>query len=431
MANQQITQYQNDVKELTENEGLVLSRLFNLNLGGKAIITPGELTIQRNRGNPSARHYLSRSEIQDGGEKRAYAFAARHFGSVSEKYQAEVHPAQIQADAYNFLLNAGIESVPRAVHLDKLPQWTFSEFLEGETLREVLNRHTNFTNLLDTHSPQIDTFLEALVDFQHKATNAAAVLPEIDAQRLFWSRDVSVQALDYIRTVTKKDEEQTREIVDKIYIPLFGNALRGSVVCHGDLSPDNIIFNCGKFNFIDTELKKRNPFADLGCLISYLGDYEKYWISTAENFGLLRIKHDLDAEGIELTASAGEYKGRILKRLIDSDKVETTASVQFGEDGRRKACFEFFCNILHYSLRNCAKITEFVGDAVKLEAARNNIHYVLQEFVVHPDSFGLNKDIQVRVQELRDFLGFNTTKEISSISLADTVEMPVVTQTVC
>ena len=326
-----------NARELIHNyEEKVIRKLFP-ETNGKSI-KEGTFSIERSLGNPSRIHYVVTDIVDD----IEHTFSARMYRATPNTYKGDISQAQKDYRSYLFLKErAEIEHTPKAVFLEEAPEWLFKEFIAGKTLREILDKDKDEKTRMKTLDEFLMPIVAFLANYQNKATYAAQSLPVEDRTKLLWSRSIEEQARDYL-TAYIGNKEEAANVADNAYIPLLGEALRGVSVCHGDLSPDNIIYNEEKkaFYFIDHELKERNSFSDLGCFIAYLGNYENLWKKLAEKFKLIKTGLAMKEEGIKIA--------KLL--MAESYKLE--------EKGKKDAHFELYANILHQSLRIASKYTQ-------------------------------------------------------------------------
>ena len=370
-----------NARELIHNyEEKVIGKLFP-ETNGKSI-KEGTFSIERSLGNPSRIHYVV-TDIADG---KNYTFSARMYRATPKTYKGEISQAQKDYKSYLFLKErAGIEHAPRAVFLEEAPEWLFKEFIVGETLRDILDKDQEEKARMKTLDEFLMPIVASIANYQSKATYAAQSLPVEERTKLLWSRSVEEQAKDYL-TAYIGDKEEAADVAANLYIPLIGEALRGVSVCHGDLSPDNIIYNEEKkaFYFIDHELKERNPFADLGCFIAYLGNYEGLWKKLAEKFKLIKTGLAMKEEGIKLTK---------LPIMAEPYKLE--------EKAKKDAHFELYANILHHSLR---RVSKYIQRGEKgYDGQIKNIEFILNSWTNSQADFNLAESDIEKINGLKKY----------------------------
>ncbi len=376
-----------NARELIHNyEEKVIRKLFPETNGNS--IKEGTFSIERSLGNPSRIHYVV-TDIVGG---RNYTFSARMYRATPKTYKGDISQAQKDYKSYLFLKErAGIEHAPRAVFLEEAPEWLFKEFIVGKALREILDKDKDDKARMKTLDEFIMPVVASIADYQNKATYAAQSLPVEERAKLLWSRSVEEQARDYL-AVYIGNKEEAAGVASSSYIPLLGEALRGVSVCHGDLSPDNIIYDEEKkaFYFIDHELKERNPFADLGCFIAYLGNYEGLWKKLAEKFKLIKTGLAMKEEGIKLT--------KLL--MAEPYKLE--------EKSKKDAHFELYANILHHSLR---RVSKYIQRGEKgYDEQIKNIAFILNSWVNSRADFNLAESDIAKINDLKKY--FPEKKEL-------------------
>ncbi len=350
-------------KELIQDyEERVIKEMYP-DVSSEENIVGGDFSIRRNLGNLSTIHY----KVEDLVDGRKLSFVARKYGGVPKSYSSKTSPTEKDYHAYLFLremVELG-EQVPKVVYFKDAPEWLFVEHIEGKTLREKLEEEG-----FEKKPEFVEDALIQNVELQHKATIASQRLSEQDRERLFWSRSVEEQAVDYLSWILG-DRDKARKITKEDYMPLFGDSLVGRSGSHGDLSPDNLIYDeqKGIYVVIDPELKERGEFGDSGSLISYLGDYEDYWDDFAVNLKLLRFRLKSESEGLK------PKKFKLTK------------------EGSARARKELYSNIYHYATRIIAKRIRENQEYPEQERVRN---LVLDKFIQMPEHFMLcNKDLEI------------------------------------
>jgi len=336
-------------------------------------INPAGIEIMEGIGNPASNHYLVRHNVKG----RDYHFNARYHGKPSPTYSGPQDRARVASRAYNFLRDdAQIQEVPSAAFLESYPEWIFLEHIPGQTLGEIMKDLKK-----DQAGELILNLAKEIAALQYKATKATRKLPEADKKNIFWARSLEEQVENYYKDIVEKETGLNDFMA--AYNLLIINSLKGDEACHGELSQDNIIRHAvnNKFYFIDPELKERNEFADLGSLLSYLGNYEDYWDRLAIGSPEEKVRLYMEEKGVE---PKGIFKG-----------------VKPTEGGRPEVIKNLYSNILHYSLRQISKARTRVKRPY--EAQARNVFAVLNAFS-NQDKFGLSPQQKDAAKLIKDSL---------------------------
>jgi len=152
------------------------------------------------------------------------------------------------------------------------------ELRGGQTLSKSLRE----TAVSETKGREkiIRSISEPLVDFQIAATRRSAgrLLSSDVSKSTFPERKMGVQIIDYVRGAAKMREvkeipiERRREIVEH-YAPTifeYSHPVQIPLVCHGDLTPTNILVGNGT-SFVDPQLKWRDSLIDMSSLLASPG----------------------------------------------------------------------------------------------------------------------------------------------------------------
>ncbi len=360
--------------ELKPYEVIALRELFPEI--GEGEISPGRLSIDRGVGNPNSAHFVSKNKVNG----REYVLRARYYDRVPEEYNGSIPAPVKDFRSYQFLREAGVR-VPRVVYLEDAPGWLFMEDIEGTVLSKEFEESDE-----GRREEILKEVITGLANFQYSATKEAAKLPEEERTEIFWSRSVEEQSLGYHEAYLggKRD---AKKVVEELFLPLFGDSLRGDVISHGDPSLDNIIRDeSGELVWIDFELKRRNPAAGLGCLLSYVGDYEDSWKRLGEGFRLERIRLNVEGENGQLRADP--FRVYLLGKN----------PYRLSTEGKGQVYFETLANILNFSLR---RVEKRIKDSESTEEQRQMIMAVIKKLESSSGEFGLDAGEEEMVHEYR------------------------------
>ncbi len=360
-------------REIPEDKLEAVLKMIFPGLEGKSEI--GEFVMCSNLGNPHSIYLRMNGSV---GNTPVSVYARKYLQTPSS-YKGEIPPSAKAYESYTFLRDEANlkEMVPNAHYDPKLPDWLFVEFIDGKTLENILQEKSEPERVKYIK----EKILSAISIYQHESSVAGAKIPEAERRKKFWSRDVESQAEDYLSELFPS---MNIDILLKcIYIPLFGKALRGNAIDHGDLSPANIII--GKrvggeesIFLIDHELKERSEFASLGSLLAYMGDYEKNWTDFIEKFKELKAGKVAEKEG--------------LKPIFGSWTIK--------KDSKRASYFEALANIFHYSLRICAKRIKQHSDDFSLQDS--NLNYILKLITDKPSDYDMDSNNLKKAEILRE-----------------------------
>ena len=320
-------------------------------------------------GNPSTHHYSAEFPSKDG--KRIFIINGRYHNTTPPTYRGEVSPCKKLYLSYKFLHEAGV-AVPHVAFYPEIPQWLFTENIPGETLGQIIKKHQ------DRVINELHSLTKSLPYFHIRAGRSVDTLTNEEASRLFWSRSTMEQSRDFLEVLL--GQRGDLDDITRLYLLIVNEAIDGDTVCHGDLSPDNIIKREGRgsYWYIDPELKLRNKFFDIGSLLGYLGcvqdDYSK--LATSYLTGMIDARVQLEKDK--------------LKEGVNESVV-------------RESAFELSANMLHASLRIISKRKRRNEDSQSYEAQRTAISQILAAWESSPGEFLLNKEELERIKKFRDF----------------------------
>jgi len=368
--------YGKQIQDVLDNREKILKEVYPEFEKGESRVLG--VILDNQVGNPGSGHYFVGWKVNG----KEYHITARNYGATPKIYQAPTSPCEKAAESYQFLKNAGIEGIPECTSVEGLDKWLFTEFITGKTLRQVLEERDD-----SGKKEELEKLVRAIASSQYKATKHRDDISFKQRERIFWSRKTETQIKNYHNICAEKEnsDEETRAFV-KLYMRLLGESLKGGDICHGDLSPDNIMVNpeSGLYYYLDPELKERNGFSDLGSLISYSGDFEHLWCDLGEM---------LHRSKLETAVRQGNGKVKGLGGRI-----------AITEEGKAKSRFDFFANLLNPSFRKMAKILtadyEINPDSFNIQ--RDNIFKVLNSWIDKPEKFGLTDEQADMASDLKE-----------------------------
>jgi serine/threonine protein kinase len=364
----------------------------------------GDLKIEYPResiGSPASRFYIVSENL--GGQE--YKFMLRHYDKVPESYSSSNgSPRHVVATkAHYFLENSEIECVPKTI-MPEGSQTLILEYIEGETLEKRLQNISN-----GRINGFLDPVLDALVEFQYKATLNLKELSDKYRLQIFVDRGKKEQARDYFTKFSHNSNKERINNFVNAYASLVGKAFQGGEVTHGDLGPRNILINSEeKIIFIDPELKIARDINDIGSLIAYCGDKIKKskWKELGKTYKQKKLDNILSIEGGK--PGIGQPKRPIskwIKDRISRGLLNLEPNIHLTEEGEKRTCFDLYASILHHSLRIIAK-NKVSNKFENCDAQEENIRKVLDDFIDNPDRFGLNEEDRDNATILRSEYDF-------------------------
>ncbi len=348
----------------------------------------GDLKIEYPResiGSPVSSFYI----ISENLEGEEYKFMLKHYDRTPEAYPFSNNTPPYIKDAfsYSFLEKAKVKCIPKTI-MPEGSQTLIMEYILGDTLEKISGEFSN-----GRLNGFLDPVLDALVEFQYKASKNLEQLSDSEKDKIFVAREKHEQARDYFTKFCPDANEDRIDNFVNAYSSLVRKAFEGRDVTHGDLGPRNILITpCEKVVFIDPELKIARDINDIGSLIAYYGDKIKKprWEYLGKTFKQKKLDAILAFEGGK--PGIGKAKrpfSRWIKDRISNGLLNLEPHVHLTEEGEKRTCFDLYASILHHSLRIIAK-NKTSHKFEECYAQVNNIKTILDDFIDNPKRFGLS-----------------------------------------